>query len=229
MPAKLPANAAIRRNLDIRLTARSLAPRVLSALQVLGFELRDENQPIASEPEGSTLWLVDETRLDELPDAEAAPDARILLITSPRQNQHEDLRIVAQAIRPARLGAIYSMVQSAQDQALRKTARISTQLSARCIRADRQSLGAVLSLSEGGCLLRTGENLRKGAKVDLQFALPEIGLVSTPARCLYIRKGDAGMEFLEPAPGVRSSIEYFVTAHLAETLGSGGGGGPCSG
>jgi hypothetical protein len=56
-----------------------------------------------------------------------------------------------------------------------------------------RSIGAVLSLSEGGCLLRTGERLRRGSKVDLQFALPEYGLVATKAECRYVRKGDAGI------------------------------------
>jgi hypothetical protein len=78
----------------------------------------------------------------------------------------------------------------------------------------------VLSLSEGGCLLRTNEILKKGAKLDLQFALPEYGLVSTAAECRYVRRGDAGIEFKSPAPDIRQSIAYFVTRQLAETQGT---------
>ena len=119
------------------------------------------------------------------------------------------------------------MIQSALEHTPRKTPRVRTQLSARCIKADRRSIGAVLSLSEGGCLLRTGESLRKGTSIDLQFALPSYGLVSTPAQCRYVRKGDAGLEFSEPAPDIRHSIAHFVTARLAETLGDGGAEGAC--
>lgn len=225
-----PPNSAVGRKIDVRLTPRSLAPRVLPALQVLGYALREEADPIASNLSDSGIWLVDEARLDELPDTEVAPDARILLISSPRQNQHEDIRILAQTPRPARLSAVYSMIQSALEETPRRTPRVRTQLSARCIKADRRSIGAVLSLSEGGCLLRTAENLRKGVNVDLQFALPEYGLVSTKAQCRYVRKGDAGMEFSEPAPDIRHSIAHFVTTLLAENLGNvgiGGIEGPC--
>lgn len=220
-----PPNSAVGRKIDVRLTPRSLAPRVLAALKVLGYALREETD---SNPSESGIWLVDETRLGELPDAESAPDARILLISSPRQNPHQDVRILAQAMRPARLSAVYSMIQSALEHTPRKTPRVRTQLSARCIRADRRSLGAVLSLSEGGCLLRTADSLRKGTHIDLQFALPEYGLVSTKAQCRYVRKGDAGMEFSAPAPDVRHSIAHYVTMQLAETLGNEGIGGACS-
>ncbi len=220
-----PPNSAVGRKIDVRLAPRSLAPRVLAALQVLGYALREE---AGSNPSESGIWLVDDSRLGELPDAEAAPDARILLISSPRQNPHQDVRILARAMRPARLSAVYSMIQSALEHTPRKTPRVRTQLSARCIRADRRSLGAVLSLSEGGCLLRTADSLRKGTHIDLQFALPEYGLVSTKAQCRYVRKGNAGMEFSAPAPDVRHSIAHYVTMQLAETLGNEGIGGACS-
>jgi hypothetical protein len=228
MHAKSSPNNAIGRKIQVRLTPRSLAPRVLPALQVLGYTLREDTDPIASNPSDSGSWLVDETRLGEIPDAEEAPNARILLISSRRMRQHEDARILAQTARPARLSAVYAMIQSAIEHKPRKTPRVRTQLSARCIRADRRSIGAVLSLSEGGCLLRTSDDLRKGINIDLQFALPEYGLVSTPAKCRYVRKGDAGLEFSEPASDIRYSIAHFVTMQLADTLGGDGIQGACS-
>ena len=228
MHAKSSSNDTIGRKIQIRLTPRSLAPKVLPALQVLGYRLREEADSVTSNPSDSGSWLVDESRLDEVPDAQDAPNARILLISSPRMRQHDDPRIVAQAARPARLSAIYAMIQSAIEHSPRKTPRVRTQLSARCIRADRRSIGAVLSLSEGGCLLRTSDNLCKGTNVDVQFALPEYGLVSTPAECRYVRKGDAGLEFSGPAPDIRYSIAHFVTMQLADTLGNDGAQGACS-
>jgi hypothetical protein len=141
------------------------------------------------------------------------------MISSPRQSPRDDSRILAQAARPARLSAIYSMIQLAIEHTPRRTPRIETQLSARCIRAERRSIGAVLSLSEGGCLLRTDDLLRKGNKVNLQFALPDYGLVSTPAYCRYTRRGNAGMEFSAPPPDIRHSIAHFVTFQLAAAAG----------
>jgi hypothetical protein len=222
MHANLPPSAAIDRTIDIRLTPRSVAPKVLPALQALGYILREDDEPIDKTVPISGFWLVDESRLDELPNANVAPAARILLISSPRKYQRDDIRILARTTRPARLSAIYSMIQSILENQPRKTPRIQTQLSARCIRADRRSIGAVLSLSEGGCLLRTGDSLRRGTKVDLQFALPEYGLVSTRAACRYKRSGDAGLEFSEPAADIRHSIAHFVTVQLAEANGGSG-------
>lgn len=222
MHANPPPSAAIDQTIDIRLTPRSVAPKVLPALRALGYTLREDDEPIDKTVPISGFWLVDEARLDELPNAKIAPAARILLISSPRKYQRDDIRIMARTTRPARLSAIYSMIQSTLENRPRMTPRIQTQLSARCIRADRRSIGAVLSLSEGGCLLRTGDSLRRGTKVDLQFALPEYGLVSTPAACRYTRSGDAGLEFSEPAADIRHSIAHFVTSQLAEAYGGTG-------
>jgi hypothetical protein len=223
MHAIPPPNSAIGRTIEARLTSRSLTPRVLNALQALGYSFSPEPGPADSDPCSSGIWLVDEERIDEVNETEA--EARILLISSTDPTQIEDPRIVSTALRPVQLSAVYSMIQLALEESPRMTPRVRTHLSARCIRADRRSVGAVLSLSEGGCLLRTTNGLRKGAKLDLQFALPEFGLVSTPARCRYIRKGDAGLEFFEPELDLRQSIGHFVTARLAETFGGEGLGG----
>jgi hypothetical protein len=231
MHAKSLSNISVSRRIHVRLTPRSLAPKVLPALQVLGYTPGEETDSVPANASDSGLWLVDETRLGDLPEAEIAPDARVLLISAPRKDLPEDPRILAQTVRPAGLSAVYAMIQSAFENNPRRTPRIRTQLSARCIRADRRSIGAVLSLSEGGCLLRTGESLRKGTQVDLQFALPEYGLLSTPARCRYVRKGDAGMEFSKPARDIQHFIAHFVTTQLANALendGFGGAQGACS-
>jgi hypothetical protein len=92
---------------------------------------------------------------------------------------------------------------------------VGTRLSARCIRGDQRSIGAVLSLSEGGCLLRSGESLARGATLRLQLALPDLGLISTRAECRYAREGDAGLAFADSAGHVRRTISHFVTEKLA--------------
>jgi len=223
MHAISPPDSPIGRTIYARLTSRSLAPRVLDALQALGYSFSPEPESVDSDPSNSGIWLVDEERLEEVNETEVV--ARILLISSTGPSQIEDPRVVSTALRPAQLSAVYSMIQLALEESPRMTPRVRTNLSARCIRADRRSVGAVLSLSEGGCLLRTTNDLRKGAKLDLQFALPEFGLVSTVAQCRYIRKGDAGLEFFEPEPDLRHSIGHFVTSRLAENFGGEGLGG----
>ncbi len=95
------------------------------------------------------------------------------------------------------------------------TPRIPTRLSARCIRAERRSIGAALSLSKGGCLLRTGEAPREGTRLDLPFALPDCGVVSTRAGWRNVRSGDAGLAFDAPPADLRHTIAHFVTCELA--------------
>ncbi len=107
------------------------------------------------------------------------------------------------------------MIQRALEATPRRCPRVPTRLSARCIRSERRSIGAVLSLSEGGCLLRTSESLRKGVSLGVQFALPDYGLVSTRAVCRYTRMGDAGLAFTDPGPDVRHTIAHYITMQLA--------------
>jgi len=205
------------RRIGVRITPKSLAPRVLEALRALGYTMIDLDSERVSEQsrENCGLWLVDEERLTELPDAKEEPDRRILVIASARSAACDDARIFATTRRPARLGAVYEMIQSALESTPRSAPRIRTQLSARCIRGEQRSLGAVLSLSEGGCLLRTGEKLSRGAKLDLQFALPNYGLIATRAECRYARESDAGLAFSEFTADVRHTIAHFVTSQLA--------------
>jgi hypothetical protein len=181
MHAKSPTSNAIDRKIDIRLTPRSVAPDVLLALQALGYTFREDLGNRDPDSQNSGIWIVDSARLEDVPIADIAPNIRILMIASPRQNQYDDSRVLVMTMRPARLSAVYSMIQLALEHTPRKTPRVRTQLSARFLQEDRRSMGALLSLSEGGCLLRTSESLREGVGLDLQFALPEYGLVSTRA------------------------------------------------
>ena len=205
------------RRIGVRITPKSLAPRVLEALRALGYTMVDLDSERVSEQsrESCGLWLVDDERLAELPGPDKEPDRRILLIASARSAACEDSRIFASTRRPARLGSVYEMLQSALESTPRSAPRVRTQLSARCIRGEQRSLGAVLSLSEGGCLLRTGEKLSRGSKLDLQFALPNYGLISTHAECRYARESDAGLAFSDFASDVRHTIAHFVTSQLA--------------
>ena len=107
------------------------------------------------------------------------------------------------------------MIQSTIERTPRRMPRVRTRLSARCVRSERRTIGTMLSLSEGGCLLRTDDLLRKGSQVQLQFALPDYGLVSTRADCRYTHVGNAGLEFVEPPHDIRQSIGHFVTLQLA--------------
>ncbi len=208
-------DSTVGRRIETLLELKSLEPRVLDALRALGYALGDRTDPNLP---SSGIWLVDEARLHEVPNADLASNAQILLIASPGRKPLTDLRILAHVNRPARLSTVYAMIQQALEGTPRKNPRVPTKLSARCLRAKRRSTGALISLSEGGCLLRTGERLKKGADLDLQFALPDYGLVSTSAECRYVRRGHVGLAFKAPPADIRQSIAYFVTRKLAERV-----------
>ena len=206
--------SAHQRSIALRLSEGSVTPRVLEALRALGYVLVDEDA--GDDCRRARVWLVDGERIETLPQVTEDDDVRLLAIVSPSEaGALTDPRIFAQTTRPGRLGAVYEMIQNALERTPRRTPRIPTRLSARCIREERRSIGALLSLSEGGCLLRTGEALRKGAKLDLQFALPDYGVISTRAVCRYMRRGDAGLAFDAPSADVRHTISHFVTCELA--------------
>ncbi len=183
------------RRVGLRLTARSLAPRVKQALRVLGDPLEEPAELDRRLLEEISVWIVDADRLGDFSESGEAPDTRLLLIAPKGPGYDFDRRILAQTTRPGRLGAVYEMLQSALERTPRRCPHIPTKLSARCIHADRRSIGAVLSLSESGCLLRTSEAFRRGTQISLQFALPDYGRVSTRAECRYTRRGDAGLAF----------------------------------
>lgn len=214
------------RRIGVHLTPKSLAPRVLEALRALGYVMIDlDSDRIDDEiRDACRLVLVDQLRLAELAGPDRDADRRILLIASASGRSCEDPRIFATTRRPARLGAVYEMIQSALESTPRSTPRIRTRLSARCIQGDQRSIGAVLSLSEGGCLLRSGDPVAPGAAVQLQFALPSHGLVSTHAECRYARSGDAGLAFAGGSSELRHAISHFVTLQLASGEGASGEG-----
>ncbi|MEZ4334851.1 MAG: PilZ domain-containing protein [Myxococcota bacterium] len=217
MRTDVPELGIMGRRIGFRIGATTFAPRVLEALRALGYTLvdLDAERVAPAIREGCGLWLVDLDRLATLPSSDDAPDKRILLVASPRAGTCEDPRVFASVQRPARLGAVYEMIQSALESTPRSAPRVRTRLSARCIRGDQRSIGALLSLSEGGCLLRSGESLARGATLRLQFALPDHGLISTRAECRYARAGDAGLAFADSAGHVRHTISHFVTEELA--------------
>lgn len=223
MSAASDTGVAFDRRIGLRLTPRSLAPRVLPALEALGYSLHEAKEEQDEDFVEPSAWLVDETRMGEMPSLQDAPELRLLLFSAPKLRQPDDPRIVTNIPRPGRLSSIYSALQSVLEGVPRKTPRIPTQLSARCIRKDRREAGAVLSLSEGGCLLRTAQRIRRGTRVSLQFALPDYGLVSTRAECRYEQRGDSGMEFFDPPADVRHSIAHYVTMQLAEATSHGRG------
>ena len=212
-------SSARDRRIGVRLTPRSVAPRVLSALRTLGYTLEVSPPDDTSDPELPSdrpgLWLIDSDRLHEIPNVSLAPDVSLLVFASPLQPRSVDPRVIGETTRPGQLSVVYELIQQALEQNPRRCPRITTRLAARCIRGDRRSNDSLVSLSEGGCLLRSNDALKHGSEVELQFALPDCGLISTPAECRYHKGSDIGLAFSDPTPDPRRSVANFVTLQLS--------------
>jgi hypothetical protein len=158
---------------------------------------------------------VDERHLDRIPSPAEDPGTPIVTLTGPRPLEIEDPRIVGQIRRPAGLVDLYRILQEALEDHPRRAPRAPTQLPARCIRSDRRWPGAVLTLSEGGCLLKSSEAMPLGIDLKLQFALPMGEIVCARACCVHANGSETGLAFSALARAARERIGDFVTQRLA--------------
>jgi PilZ domain len=125
-----------------------------------------------------------------------------------------DLRIVETLRRPASLGDLYRALQLALESNPRRVPRVAITLPARCATSDGDWPGAIVSLSEGGCLVRSAHPLASRRRFRVWFPLPETGLVEVTARPLYERRGHLGLAFLELADATRRAIANTIEGVL---------------
>jgi PilZ domain len=92
---------------------------------------------------------------------------------------------------------------------------VPTHLPVRLRRAGREWQGALLSLSESGCPVRSPEPMELGAELELSFELPRTGLIETRAETTYQLVPDTGLVFQATAPALRRAILTFVEEQLA--------------
>ena len=181
---------------------RAVAAPTRTALGRLGYTLLTGNSADPVEPD---LRIVDERELADAPLAKAEPKMPIVLLTAPASAPAStDSRIVGQLARPASLTPLYNLLP-----------RVPTELSARWISFEHQSVGAILSLSEHGCLMRTlHSGIERGELLKLQFALPGSELVSLSAECVHEAGVDVGLCFEEPTAIEQRAIGDFVSSTL---------------
>jgi hypothetical protein len=159
------------------------------------------------------LRIVDERSLAELPEDESPPVPTIVL-TGRHGATGADSRVVGAVKRPAGLHELFRLLQQVLEEVPRSTPRVPTHLAARLSHDGREWRGAVLSLSENGCLLRSPEPLLLGERLDIAFDLPRTGTVQLTTEVAYQLVPDAGLIFLRTAPSDRQAISSFVTSTL---------------
>lgn len=196
----------------------AFAPLSRAILAKLGYRIVEpEDFPAAAAELGIErphLRLVDERSLADVGDEEDPP-VPIVVLCGRHGVTGADPRIVGAIRRPAGLHEIYRLVQQVLEDSPRSTPRVPTHLPARCQRDGREWRGAVLSLSENGCLLRTPEPLMLGSHIALGFELPRSGHVEVAAEIAYQLVPDMGVVFNATSPSVRAAIGAYVASALA--------------
>ena len=171
-----------------------------------------ESELAAREPE---LCLVDERRLDELPDEPPFPSLPLILISTRGAPFAGDRRVVGAIARPAGLHELFRLLQRALHATARSCLRVSTNLPVTLRHAGREWHGALLSLSENGCLVRTPEPMDLGAELEVAFELPLAGRIETRAESSYQLVSEVGLVFQGTPPASRRAIQSWVEQNLA--------------
>lgn len=189
---------------ELREERGDLEAGVRTGLARLGYRVITPRESAKNPPDVRVLGA---RRLARLPQ-DSTPI--VLLGVAP---DSDDPRIVDCVSRPADLVGLYRALQRALEEHPREFPRVPTTLSARCAQGDQIWPGAILSISENGCLLRSPRAPSSdGAK--LTFALPERGLIETTAEARDRRGTDTGLFF----PDIRERDRTAIADYVAEVL-----------
>jgi hypothetical protein len=212
----MPARPS-RRILASYVPSQAFAPRARGVLEGLGYRI----VPVATRGRFSDdrwepdLRIVDERHLDRLPDENYLPRTPVIVLTGGQPKSVADPRVIGCVERPAEVSALYPLLQKALESTPRRSPRVKTLLPARCTRAERRWVGAVLSLSREGCLFRTLEAMPPGLELNLIFPLPLGRMVSTRARVLRQHGEQVGLAFHRPPAQTTRAIHEYVEERLA--------------
>jgi hypothetical protein len=208
----------IRRWIVSHAREEAYLPRTRSILARMGYAVVPAEDWDALPPEQAArapdLRIVDERRLAELDD-ESEDGIPTLVLTGRHGVTGADPRVLGAARKPVGLHELYRLLQQALEDVPRSTPRVPTHLPARCRSRHREWRGAVVSLSENGCLLRSPEPVRLGSELEIAFELPRVGRVETKAESAYQVVPDLGLVFHETPAGLRHAISDFVENALS--------------
>lgn len=161
------------------------------------------------------LALVDDRSFAQLPMGDPFARLPILLLTGRDAARIDDRRVLGAISQPAGLHELYRLLQQVLEPQPRGSLRVPTNLPARMRDGEHEWTGAVLSLSENGCLLRTPEPVPLGSAVEIAFELPRVGRIETRAEASYQLIPDFGLVFQSTPAASRHAIRSFVEEHLA--------------
>jgi hypothetical protein len=188
---------------------RALARGVAGALERLGYRVAETRR--SGEAEAPDARIAAERELRRVPRDDRAPLIVLEGRFAKRGQRRRDPRLVATLRKPAPLVEVYRALQFALEENPRRVPRAAVTLPARCVSAERDWPGAIVSLSEGGCLVRSAHPpTTSRRRLKLWFPLPDEGLVEVTARPLYHRGSHLGLAFHELADTTRRAIASCV-------------------
>jgi hypothetical protein len=207
-----------RRAIASEVSPDSLEPNAHRALQNLGYQIVPARTPSETadpsiQPE---LRIVDEEGFDQITGESDSP-APIVFLMRGAAPPPADQRIVASLTRPVRFEDLYAAIQEALEPTPRRHPRVTTALAARCAYDHETCAAAVISISQGGCLLRSPDGPPAAPEITLQFQLPRTGLVSTRARQVNRRGSDLGLAFEDLPSESRAAVSQYVMDRLIES------------
>ncbi len=204
-----------RRTIASRLPLRGFTPGTADALRALGYAIVLERAAPGRAAASAEAVVVDERDLGSLLSGSQATPGRIVVAGASHapRSAPEDPRIVGQVSRPADLGELYRVLQSALEPTPREAPRVATELPADCSLGGRRWTGALLSLSETGCLLRSAEEVASG-RLNLRFPLPLGRMIWTRGRVVRREGERMAVAFETLAPSQRAALRGYVQSRL---------------
>lgn len=211
------SSTRIHRRLASYVAPQAFAPRVRAALEGLGYQIipvatRGRFEDDSWEPD---LRIVDERHIDRIPAEDYLPRTPVVLLTRGDRTEWSDRRVVGSVRRPAMLKDLYPILQRALEDTPRAAARAPTELPGRCTQSDRCWMGAVVSLSERGCLFRTSKSPATTQQLNLLFPLPVGQMVAASARVVGKQGQSVGLVFDTMTPPVSEAVARYVEDRLA--------------
>jgi hypothetical protein len=200
------------RVVELRVPRRAFGRRVPAALERLGYRLVPGGRRRAAGTGEPDVVVAGGRELRRLRSERGARP--VILLDSRCEGDPVRRKVAAWVRRPAGLVELYGALQLVLERHPRSVPRIPTTLPARCIHDDHDWPGAIVSLSEGGCLLRAARQPVGRTPVRVFFPLPETGLLEVTARPLYRRGAHLGLAFDELPDGARAAIGRFIERTL---------------
>ena len=213
----MKATTGVQRRIASYVPPKAYAPRVRAALESLGYQIipvttRGRFDDDSWEPH---LRIVDERHINRIPAEDYLPRTPVLLLAGGDRAPSRDRRVVGIVPRPAMLSDLYPILQRTLEDTPRVAARAPTELPGRCTQSDRRWMGAIVSLSEKGCLFQTTESMAIDQRLNLLFPLPMGQMVRARARVIGQRGPSVGLVFDHMAPAIREAVARYVEGRLA--------------